>query len=89
MGRQAVREIDVAKAKTHLSALLKAIEQDGETVVITRNGHAVARLGPADAAEGSPRPRKLSGMDLVQHLQALREPVAQANSSTDEPPGKT
>lgn len=84
-----MREVDVAKAKIHLSALLKAIERDGEAVVITRNGLAVARLGPADAAEGSQRPRKLSSMDLVQHLQALGEPIARTNSNTDEPPEKT
>ncbi|WP_158285903.1 MULTISPECIES: type II toxin-antitoxin system Phd/YefM family antitoxin [unclassified Caulobacter] len=46
-----MREIDEAKAKTHFSALLKAVEQGDETIVITRNGHALAKLEPLAAAE--------------------------------------
>ncbi|MDQ2900966.1 MAG: type II toxin-antitoxin system prevent-host-death family antitoxin [Acidobacteriota bacterium] len=36
-------EVSVHEAKTHLSRLLKAVEQ-GEQVVIERNGQAVAEL---------------------------------------------
>ena len=38
--------VSVYDAKTHLSHLLDAVEA-GEEVIITRNGHAVARLVPA------------------------------------------
>ena len=41
-----MREVGVLEAKTHLSALLDAIEKDGEAVMITRHGRAVARLSP-------------------------------------------
>ncbi|MFW5829532.1 MAG: type II toxin-antitoxin system Phd/YefM family antitoxin [Planctomycetota bacterium] len=32
--------------KTHLSALIHAVERDGETVVITRHGKPVAQIVP-------------------------------------------
>lgn len=38
-----MRTVPVADAKAHFSELLKAVEQ-GEEVVITRRGRAVARL---------------------------------------------
>ena len=38
------------EAKTHLSALLERVAQ-GEEIVITRHGKAVARLVPADTAD--------------------------------------
>ena len=40
--------VSVYDAKTHLSRLLDAVEA-GEEVVITRNGHPVARLVRAEA----------------------------------------
>jgi prevent-host-death family protein len=43
-----MREIGAFEAKTHLSALLEAVEA-GEEIVITRRGRPVARLVPADA----------------------------------------
>ncbi len=46
-----MREIDEAEAKTHFLALLKAVEQDDETILITRNGRVVARLEPLGVAE--------------------------------------
>ncbi len=39
------RSVSVAEAKAHLSELLKAVEA-GETISITRRGHAVASLSP-------------------------------------------
>ncbi|MFO1220104.1 MAG: type II toxin-antitoxin system prevent-host-death family antitoxin [Burkholderiaceae bacterium] len=44
-----MKEIPVYEAKTRLSELLAAVEQ-GEQVVITRRGVAVARLVPPAAA---------------------------------------
>lgn len=40
------------EAKTHLSALLERVSQ-GEEVVITRHGNAIARLVPAALADRS------------------------------------
>ncbi|MGH8575455.1 MAG: type II toxin-antitoxin system Phd/YefM family antitoxin [Gammaproteobacteria bacterium] len=40
------------EAKTHLSTLLERVSQ-GEEIVITRHGKAVARLVPAAAADRS------------------------------------
>jgi len=84
-----VREVNFAKARTHFSALLKAVEEGGETILITRNGLAVARLEPLVAADSSQTPSKPSEVDLVRRFQTLRERVAQTNSSTDKPTGKT
>lgn len=50
--------VGVGEAKTHLSRLLKQVE-DGEEVVIERGGRPVARLVPITA---SPR-RSWVGMD--------------------------
>jgi prevent-host-death family protein len=38
------------EAKTHLSALVTAVEKTGEPVTITRHGRPVARLVPIEAA---------------------------------------
>lgn len=38
--------MNVHEAKTHLSSLLLALERDGQTVVICRNGRPVADLVP-------------------------------------------
>lgn len=40
-----MREVGAFEAKTHLSALLEAAEA-GESILITRRGKPVARLGP-------------------------------------------
>lgn len=48
-------EIGAYEAKTHLSRLLDEVEA-GATIVITRNGRAVARLAPVlDAKEAAAR----------------------------------
>lgn len=48
-------EIGAYEAKTHLSKLLDEVET-GATIVITRNGRAVARLAPVtDAKEAAER----------------------------------
>ncbi len=48
-GMPTVDDIGAFEAKTHLSELLDRVEQ-GEELVITRRGRAVARLVPAVAA---------------------------------------
>jgi len=60
-----VDDIGAFEAKTHLSELLDRVEQ-GEELVITRRGRAVARLVPAvDAA-------RTRAADAVIRLRALR-----------------
>lgn len=44
-GRIPMREVQASQAKTHLLKLLDAVER-GESVVITRHGHPIARLVP-------------------------------------------
>ena len=39
--------VNLAHAKAHLSELIDKVE-NGETVVITRHGRSVARLGPVE-----------------------------------------
>jgi prevent-host-death family protein len=43
-----MRHVQLAEAETHLAAILEDVER-GETVVITRQGKAVARLVPEEA----------------------------------------
>ena len=62
-----MNEFSVFDAKNKLSALLDQVEQ-GEEVIITRRGKAVARLVPARADS---RPRA-----AVEKLLALRESIA-------------
>ncbi len=53
------------EAKTHLPALLKRVEA-GETLIITRHGHPIARLSPVVE---TPR---LSPAEAVECLRLLR-----------------
>ncbi len=76
-----MREVGVLEAKTHLSALLDAIEKDGEAVMITRHGRVVARLSPAGPDEGV-RPRLRSGKDLAAEFERLRDQIAAAHPET-------
>ena len=47
-----MRSVGAYEAKTHLSALLDAVER-GETIEITRHGKPIARLGPSTPAPGT------------------------------------
>ncbi len=61
-------DIGAFEAKTHLAALLDRVEQ-GEELVITRRGRAVARLVPvADTA-------RTRAAEAVTRLRALRHGV--------------
>lgn len=65
-------QVTVVEAKDQLSRLLRAVE-DGEQVVITRNGRAVAQLCPP------PRPKSkiiLGGMkDKIRLLPGWDDPM--------------
>ncbi len=56
-------------AKTHLSSLLKKVEQ-GEEVLITRRGIPVARLVPAEEAD------RRDVADAIRELRSIREGVS-------------
>ena len=45
-----MREVGAFEAKTHLSALLDEVAR-GETIIITRHGHPVARLTAPEAPD--------------------------------------
>jgi antitoxin (DNA-binding transcriptional repressor) of toxin-antitoxin stability system len=47
-----MREITATEAARGFSALLDALERDGETFVITRGGRPVARIEPAIGTSG-------------------------------------
>jgi prevent-host-death family protein len=78
-----MREVGVLEAKTHLSALLDAVEKDGETVTITRHGRAVATLSPASDTDVARAPRKTSAAEQVERFRALREKIAAANPDAE------
>lgn len=71
-----MREVGILEAKTNLSALVDALESKGEEVVITKHGRPVAWLVKPSS---EPRPRKLSGAELVEKFRALRERIAREN----------
>jgi prevent-host-death family protein len=60
--------IQASEAKTHFLRILNRVEQ-GETVVITRHGRAIARLSP-EATVDRARVRK-----AVEEMKALRKKI--------------
>jgi antitoxin (DNA-binding transcriptional repressor) of toxin-antitoxin stability system len=60
-----MRKLNVHEAKTKLSAVLMQIEKTGESVVICRNGKAVAELGPVKQRHGD-RLKKHPEMSKIQ-----------------------
>jgi antitoxin (DNA-binding transcriptional repressor) of toxin-antitoxin stability system len=48
-----VKEISATDAARGFSALLDAVEHDGETFVVTRGGRGIARIEPAAGATGA------------------------------------
>ena len=65
-------EVTAAEAKAKLSSLLDAVE-NGQSVVITRRGKAIAELVPRRAVR-----------DLLPQLQALRNSLPERSSSAVE-----
>lgn len=47
-----MKEISATDAARRFSALLDAVEHDGETFVVTRGGRGVARIQPAAGTSG-------------------------------------
>lgn len=48
-----MREVTATEAARRFSALLTAVERDGETFVVTRSGRVVARIEPAGGTSGA------------------------------------
>ncbi|MET4684623.1 type II toxin-antitoxin system Phd/YefM family antitoxin [Brevundimonas faecalis] len=65
-----MRSVGVLEAKTHLSTLLDEVERDGEVIVITRHGRAVARLTP------EPTARRATAAQLAERTHAFRHKQA-------------
>lgn len=63
-----MREIQASAAKTHFLNLLDDVEQ-GESIIITRRGRAIARLVPEDASRKDEINRAKDG------IRALRKRV--------------
>jgi antitoxin (DNA-binding transcriptional repressor) of toxin-antitoxin stability system len=67
-----VKEITATEAARGFSALLTAVEKDGETFFVTRAGRVIARIEPAAGTSGAAvkallghfRPDKLWASDL-------------------------
>lgn len=75
-----MREVGILEAKTHLSALVEALQNTGEQVVITKHGRPVAWLvKPGEV----PRRRRLSGPELSEKFRLLREEIARTSPETN------
>jgi antitoxin (DNA-binding transcriptional repressor) of toxin-antitoxin stability system len=48
-----VQEVTATEAARRFSALLSAVEQKGETFVVTRGGRVIARIEPAVGTSGA------------------------------------
>jgi prevent-host-death family protein len=77
-----MREVGILEAKTHLSALVDAVEREGEEVLITRHGRVVARLS-AVAPEQTVR-RQVSGEELLARFRSLRERISANRPELDD-----
>jgi antitoxin (DNA-binding transcriptional repressor) of toxin-antitoxin stability system len=62
-----MREVTATDAARGFSALLTAVERDGETFLVTRGGRAVARIEPARGTSGA------AVKALLRHYPADRE----------------
>lgn len=62
--------VPLAKAKNQLSELLDRVEQ-GETIVVTRHGKAVARLAPSEPAQDRSDSQRAKVQRALGKLKAL------------------
>jgi len=75
-----VREITATEAARGFSALLTAVEKDGETFFVTRGGRVIARIEPATGTSGAAVKALLGHFrpdrDWVGDLSTVRELLA-------------
>lgn len=67
------------EAKTHLSELLRRVEQQHEKIIIQRNGRQVAMLVPCETATGKNR-----GEQVLREMRAVRSRVKPGTASIRE-----
>jgi antitoxin (DNA-binding transcriptional repressor) of toxin-antitoxin stability system len=72
-----VKEVTATDAARGFSALLTAVEQDGETFFVTRGGRVIARIEPAAGTSGAAVKALLKHFrpdpDWAADLEAVRE----------------
>ena len=68
-----MRRVSTSEARTHLSALLDEVAC-GETIIITKRGHPVARLTPPEA------PARETAVAAARTLRDLRKRVGWATT---------
>jgi len=69
----ATKTVGAYEAKTHLPALLKLVEK-GREVIITRNGHSVAKLVPME--------KPVDRQDIFDRILAFRGRIKLAKGET-------
>ena len=74
--------VNVHEAKTHLSRLLERVEQ-GERIVLGRNGRPVARLVPYVDERQPRRPGALKGQNRI--ADDFDDPSSETNESFEGP----
>ncbi len=74
-----VRRVGAREANQQFSALLAATERDGETIIITRRGKAVARLVPENAERADPTAETMASV-----LERFARPMGGESTSRDD-----
>lgn len=77
-----MREVGILEAKTNLSALVEAVDRDGEEVMITKHGRRVAKLVRSDTPTNRPV-RRFSGPELLAKSLALQARISKAHPEAD------
>ncbi|MSQ27111.1 MAG: type II toxin-antitoxin system prevent-host-death family antitoxin [Dehalococcoidia bacterium] len=71
--KNAFRTVGVRELKTHTSALLRSVQEEGVEIIITVHGRPVARLEPL----GTPRGKAVDGMGGARGIFAGTLPQAE------------
>jgi prevent-host-death family protein len=64
-----MKTINSLEARTHLSRLLRDVEQNNEEIVIRRRNRPIARLVPYSPNEG----KKVSTLDIMSEFSDIRK----------------
>jgi antitoxin (DNA-binding transcriptional repressor) of toxin-antitoxin stability system len=73
-----MRSVNTHEAKTHLSQLLAAVEEQGEVISICRNGRAIAELRPIQQPAVSDPLRPSRALAAVRIAYDPTEPLTDA-----------
>jgi prevent-host-death family protein len=66
-----MKHVQAAAAKTHFSELLDRVER-GETIIITRHGKPIARLGPSEGE------RQMDTREAIAKIKEMRKHAGRA-----------